>query len=222
MRRRGVESARCPIECPIRARLESSENKKIPLECGIADGETRTRTGDTTIFSRGSTTGECGLFPATTRGAVAGLRAHTFPRFPRDCGVFGRRFSDLCLNSVAAERAQPGGCDRLCRQAQSPAVEASRSAASGRAGRALGRTPSGPGVRACRSGHRCRPLLLGSVVCLPSAALSAPALAARKPLASLGLGLTAALRVRCAALLAPVAALSDTQRAPRSGARRTP
>jgi hypothetical protein len=26
--------------------------KKIPLECGIADGETRTRTGDTTIFSR--------------------------------------------------------------------------------------------------------------------------------------------------------------------------
>src|SRR5215207_4409792 len=73
------------------------------------DGETRTRTGDTTIFSRGSTTGECGPFPATTRGAVAGLRAHTFPRFPRDCGVFGRRFSDLCLNSVAAERAQPGG-----------------------------------------------------------------------------------------------------------------
>jgi hypothetical protein len=27
-----------------------SENKKIPLECGIEDGETRTRTGDTTIF----------------------------------------------------------------------------------------------------------------------------------------------------------------------------
>jgi hypothetical protein len=26
--------------------------KKIPLGCGIADGETRTRTGDTTIFSR--------------------------------------------------------------------------------------------------------------------------------------------------------------------------
>jgi hypothetical protein len=24
--------------------------KKIPLECGIADGETRTRTGETTIF----------------------------------------------------------------------------------------------------------------------------------------------------------------------------
>jgi hypothetical protein len=32
----------------------ASEKKKIPLECGIADGETRTRTGDTTIFrSRG-------------------------------------------------------------------------------------------------------------------------------------------------------------------------
>src|SRR3954464_8565868 len=96
----------------------------------FVDGETRTRTGDPTIFSRGSTTGECGPFPATTQGAVAGLRAHTFPRFPRDGGLFGRRFSDLCLNSVAAERAQPGGCDRLRRQTRSPAVEASRSAAS--------------------------------------------------------------------------------------------
>src|SRR3954466_16134599 len=93
----------------------------------FVDGETRTRTGDTTIFSRGCTTGECGPFPATTRGAVAGLRAHTFPRFPRECGVLGRRFLDLCLNSVAPERAQPEGCDRLRRQAQSPTVEASGS-----------------------------------------------------------------------------------------------
>src|SRR3954464_11790368 len=92
----------------------------------FVDGETRTRTGDTTIFSRGSTTGECGPFPATTRGAVAGLPTHTFPRFPCDCGVFGRGFSDLCLNTVAAERAQPRGSDRLRRRAQSPAVEASR------------------------------------------------------------------------------------------------
>jgi hypothetical protein len=178
-------------------------------DSGPQHGETRTRTGDTTIFSRGSTTGECGPFPATTRGAVADLRTRTFPRFPRDCGVFGRRFADLCLNSVAAECAQPEWCDRRRSQAQSPAAEASRSAASGRARRAYSRSPSAPGVGACRSGHRCRPLLLGSVVCLPSAALSAPALAARKPLAPLGLGLTAAPRVRCAALLAPVAALSD-------------
>ena len=34
------------------ARPAPSEKKKIPLEYGIADGETRTRTGDTTIFSR--------------------------------------------------------------------------------------------------------------------------------------------------------------------------
>jgi len=34
------------------ARPGPSEKKKIPLVCGIADGETRTRTGDTTIFSR--------------------------------------------------------------------------------------------------------------------------------------------------------------------------
>jgi hypothetical protein len=46
------ESGRCPIECPNSAELVASEKKKIPLECGIADGETRTRTGDTTIFSR--------------------------------------------------------------------------------------------------------------------------------------------------------------------------
>jgi hypothetical protein len=45
---------------------------------------------------------------------------------------------------------------------------------------------------------------------------------ARKPLASLGLGLAAALRVRFVPPLAPVAALSGTQPAPRSGARRTP
>jgi hypothetical protein len=47
------KSARCPIECPNSAELVASEKKKIPLECGIANGETRTRTGDTTIFSRG-------------------------------------------------------------------------------------------------------------------------------------------------------------------------
>ena len=44
---------------------------------------------------------------------------------------------------------------------------------------------------------------------------------ARKPLASLGLGLAAALRVHSVPPLAQVAALSDTQPAPSSGARRT-
>jgi hypothetical protein len=57
-------------------------------------------------------------------------------------------------------------------------------------------------------------------VCLPSAACSAPAEAACKPLAALGLGLTAALRVHSAPPLAPGAALSDTRPAP-TGARRT-
>jgi hypothetical protein len=52
MSRRVLELARCPIECPIRSQFGLSENKKIPPECGIANGETRTRTGDTTIFSR--------------------------------------------------------------------------------------------------------------------------------------------------------------------------
>ena len=46
------QSARCPIEYPNRVQPVSSEKKNIALECGIANGETRTRTGDTTIFSR--------------------------------------------------------------------------------------------------------------------------------------------------------------------------
>jgi hypothetical protein len=41
-----------PNQVPNDARPGLSEKKEIPLECGIADGETRTRTGDTTIFSR--------------------------------------------------------------------------------------------------------------------------------------------------------------------------
>src|SRR5215213_8749080 len=97
------------------------------------------------------------------RGAVGGLPARGFPRFPRDCGVFGRRFSDLCLNSVPAERAQPERCDRIRSQARSPTAETSRSAASGRARRANIRSPSAPGVGACRSGQWCRPLLILAV-----------------------------------------------------------
>jgi hypothetical protein len=46
----GHELALCPIECPNTAQVASSKKKKITLECGIVDGETRTRTGDTTIF----------------------------------------------------------------------------------------------------------------------------------------------------------------------------
>jgi hypothetical protein len=199
------------------------ENPLRERDFGFESGETRTRTGDTTIFSRGSTTGECGLFAATTRDAVAGLRTHTFPRFPRDCGVFGRRFSDLCPNSVAAERAHaecltvlaarrdrsqrrppPGPLRR--RELDVLTVVGHQVGVWGRVGRAIG-------VGRCCS---------GSVVCLPSAAWSAPAPAARKPLASLGLGRSAALRVRCAALLAPVAALSDTQPPREVGQGRTP
>jgi hypothetical protein len=57
-------SARCPIECPINARPGLSEKKKIPLECGIADGETRTRTGDTTISVMGRNLSNSGETPA--------------------------------------------------------------------------------------------------------------------------------------------------------------
>jgi hypothetical protein len=58
------ESGRCPIECPNSAELVASEKKKIPLEYGIADGETRTRTGDTTILSCESESLDCREIPA--------------------------------------------------------------------------------------------------------------------------------------------------------------
>jgi hypothetical protein len=41
-----------PNRVPNERSARTIRKKKIPLECGIADGETRTRTGDTTIFSR--------------------------------------------------------------------------------------------------------------------------------------------------------------------------
>jgi hypothetical protein len=61
------QAARCPIECPHEGQIPSSEKKKIPLLCGIADGETRTRTGDTTIFSRGPDSLNSADSPATWR-----------------------------------------------------------------------------------------------------------------------------------------------------------
>ena len=43
-----------PNRVPNEPSIVIIRKKKIPLECGIADGETRTRTGDTTIFRRGT------------------------------------------------------------------------------------------------------------------------------------------------------------------------
>ena len=39
-----------PNRVPNERATQAFRKKEIPLECGIADGETRTRTGDTTIF----------------------------------------------------------------------------------------------------------------------------------------------------------------------------
>ena len=77
MGRRVLEWARCPI----RSQFAWSENKKIPPECGIADGETRTRTGDTTIFSRAAVSSETGPFAGNylASGHVYGVRV--FPDF---------------------------------------------------------------------------------------------------------------------------------------------
>ena len=71
------------------ARPGPSEKRKIPLECGIADGETRTRTGDTTIFSRAVRSSNQPETPAKRGRRVRGpRRRHTrkFASFLPDSG----------------------------------------------------------------------------------------------------------------------------------------
>jgi hypothetical protein len=67
------------------------QKDKIPLECGLADGETRTRTGDTTIFS--CAVHGLGLIRTCCKQAgfgplLGGEQTPQIPFFPRE---FGRR-----------------------------------------------------------------------------------------------------------------------------------
>ena len=129
--------------------------------------------------------------------------------------------SRTCARIAPADREQPEASARHCRQAPSRLADASSWPAQG------DRYVLGVGVRRVRArradrafGVRCR--VTSDFVCLASAASSAPAgLRASRSL-SLGLDLTAAQGCASPALLAPVAALSVTQPAPRRGARRTP
>jgi hypothetical protein len=104
MSHRVLESARCPI----RSQFSLSENKKIPLECGIANGETRTRTGDTTIFSRAVLTLErrrnaCKRAVLPRPGTPGELRK--FRPFPADSGD-DRHLISQCAWSRASRQTR--------------------------------------------------------------------------------------------------------------------
>jgi hypothetical protein len=97
-------SARCPIECPMNARTGRSEKKKIPLECGIADGETRTRTGDTTIFSRAAVRLKLPRFAGDSR-VPACLSASGFSRSLRPFPPgYGRRWGPSAFSFAGRAR----------------------------------------------------------------------------------------------------------------------
>jgi hypothetical protein len=75
----------------------------------LGSGETRTRTGDTTIFSRLPYAGECGRFAAESRALITSLCSRWFPHFGRDCGRVRHTIANLCLNdsryAAASSRA---------------------------------------------------------------------------------------------------------------------
>jgi hypothetical protein len=112
-------SARCPVECPNSAELVASEKKKISLLCGIEDGETRTRTGDTTIFSRAAVSSETHPFAGNSlaSGHVYGVRV--FPDFAPASPALRQMAVVVCLfvgghgdpdggRGGAARRVAPG------------------------------------------------------------------------------------------------------------------
>ena len=74
------------------------------------DGETRTRTGDTTIFSRLPSAGECGRFAAESRARPRSPYSRGFPHFGCDCGRVRHTIANLCLNdsrhAAASSRAR--------------------------------------------------------------------------------------------------------------------
>src|SRR3954454_2994408 len=65
-------------------------------------GETRTRTGDTTIFSRLPATAKYGRVAAESRARITSPCSRGFPHFPRDCGPLRHAIANLCLNDVGA------------------------------------------------------------------------------------------------------------------------
>src|SRR5207247_10290658 len=64
----------------------------------LGSGETRTRTGDTTIFSRASSTCECARFAAELPARVTSPYSRGFPHFRCDCGPVRHTIANLCLN----------------------------------------------------------------------------------------------------------------------------
>ena len=98
------------------ARRVPSEKTKNPLECGIADGETRTRTGDTTIFSCAAVVSETRAFAGNylASGQVYGVRV--FPDFARVSPVLRQIARAVCLFAGGdrdPDRGRGGAAGRL-------------------------------------------------------------------------------------------------------------
>jgi transposase len=113
----GLASApRCPIECPIRSQVDSSANEKIPLECGISDGETGLESG-TPRFSvvRPSRLKLVSLqeIPWLLATCTASTFSPTLRRFPRRYGRWrgSSAFSLVAMAILIAGGAAPHvGC----------------------------------------------------------------------------------------------------------------
>ena len=78
---------------------------------GDLNGETRTRTGDTTIFSRLPYAAECGRFAAKSRARITSPCSRGFPHFGCDCGRVRHTIANLCL--IDSRLAAP--CPPACR-----------------------------------------------------------------------------------------------------------
>jgi hypothetical protein len=98
------------VRGPLHPRLE---NQVLMRDFGPRNGERRTRTADTTIFSRESSTGECGRVAAESRARTRSAFCRGFPRFPRDCGPVRHTIANLCRNCFRG--AAPCPSSSTCR-----------------------------------------------------------------------------------------------------------
>jgi hypothetical protein len=87
------------------ARVAERGNRRVFT--GELDGERRTRTADTTIFSRLPSTGECGRFAAESRGYITSPCSRGFPHIPGDCGHLRHTIANLCQNCFQRRGSVP-------------------------------------------------------------------------------------------------------------------
>jgi hypothetical protein len=126
-------------------------------EAGGGDGETRTRTGDTTIFSRASATGECAPVSRGIASASHVAVSRGFPHFRCNCSPVRHTIANLCPNDSRDAAAclcccRAIGTTRRPRLSNLAKVDAGAHAQSGdnptRAGQFLSGTGTGTGLTA--------------------------------------------------------------------------